>query len=150
MLLCPPWSYTHQLVYSDIDRTIDRYIDLLSMIVANDSQGVGSVQIRFTVQPLFNDTYLCDDSIVTSPYMHNNDLTYGKISATDFFTYEVDHHTRLYDLLRDEYDTLFENAECEISRDDIVAALSEINAQALSMTYLDKVDILTNHMHFRY
>ena len=149
MLLCPPWSYTHCLVYSDVDRTIDRYIDLLTMIIANGSPEVGSVQIRFTEQPLFNDTYLCDNYIVTSPYMHNHDLTYGKISATDFFTYEVERHSRLYDLLRDEYETLFENAEYEISHEEIIAALSEISDKPLEKTYYDKVVILTNHMRLR-
>lgn len=149
MLLCPPWSYTHELVYGDVEDSLGRYVNLFKMIVDNVQSDAGTVSIRFTDKPLFNDTYLCDNTIVTSPYMHNRDITHGVITAADFFTYEVDEHSRLFDLLKSEYTVLYESAPYELTYDEMVAALSEIEKNSRDLSFMDKADILTSHLQYR-
>ena len=146
MLLCPPWSYTHELVYDDVEDSMGRYVNLLRMIVDNDYKNAGGVSIRFTPKPLFNDTYLCDHTIVTSPYMHNRDITHGVITAADFFTYEVDDGSKLFELLRNEYIVLYESAPCELPFEGARKALEEIEGKRRELSFLDMGDILTDHI----
>ena len=146
MLLCPPWAYAHELVYPDVEETVNRYIRLMSMISDHDDEGAGDVSIRFTMKPLFNDTYRCDDVIITSPYMHNRDLTYRVMTAADFFTYEVERDSKLFELLDSEYTVLYEDAMYEITMEDMKAALNEIAAHRRTLDYYDKASILTDHV----
>ena len=147
-LVCPPWETAHQLVYgSDLESSLDNYIYImrvLSTLDANDSTGV--IEVHFSQKPLFNDTYLVDDKIVTSPYMHNKDITHGVITAKDFFTYELDKDYRLYQLIKDEYEAVW--SECNDTMDQNAARviLDELDARQFDCTYRDKIKVFEDHI----
>lgn len=87
-----------------------------------------------------------DDKLVTSPYMHNRDLTHGVISANDFFTYELDRSYRLYQLLEDEYGVLWDACPWVLDEKSASEAVDELRGCALDCTYHDKVDIFRRHI----
>lgn len=150
-LVCPPWEIAHELVYSsDLESSLDNYIYImrvLSTFEATDTTGV--VEVHFSKKPLFNDTYLVDDKIVTSPYMHNKDLTHGVITAKDFFTYELDKEYRLYQLIKDEYEAVWADCEDTLDQDAARVIIGELDARSLDCTYRDKVGIFLEHIEHR-
>ena len=150
-LVCPPWETAHELVYSsDLESSLDNYIYImrvLSSFEATDTTGV--VEVHFSKKPLFNDPYLVDDKIVTSPYMHNKDLTHGVITAKDFFTYELDKEYRLYQLIKDEYEAVWADCEDTLDQDAARVIIGELDARSLDCTYRDKVGIFLEHIEHR-
>lgn len=146
-LVCPPWEEAHRLVYSDLESSLDNYVHIIKALSSADGvNGSGVVETHFCKKPLFNDTYRVDDKIVTSPYMHNRDLTFGVISAGDFFTYELDRNYRLYQLLEDEYQVLWES--CDDTLDQVAAAriADELEQNSLRLTYEQKVEVFKRNL----
>lgn len=145
LLICPAWTETYRLTYKDSEASVENYLSIINVLCHNDDNpNAGTLEIRFTSTPLFNDTYLVDDKIVTSPYMHNSDLEFGVISARDFFTYEVDQKYRLFQLLKDEYMLLWNNAEHALTQEQAHAISKTISDERAEMRYLDywkKVDL---------
>lgn len=112
LLVVPPWTESFRLVYGEHERVADNYIAILRAIVhGRGGARLDDIQVRFVNQPLFNDTYKVDDTIVTGPYMHNRDRDHGKITANEFFTYELHRSSRLHELVLGEFETLWEMAE---------------------------------------
>ena len=155
-LVCPPWETAHTLVYGDLESSLENYLALVRLLfVGGEGEGgtrasaPGAVVMRFTKKPLFNDTYLVDDKIVTSPYMHNKDLTHGVISAKDFFTYELDKEYRLYQLIKDEYEAVWADCEDTLDQDAARVIIGELDARSLDCTYRDKVGIFLEHIEHR-
>ena len=153
-LVCPPWETAHTLVYGDLESSLENYLALVRLLfVGGEGEGgtrasaPGAVVMRFTKKPLFNDTYLVDDKIVTSPFMHNKDLTHGVISAKDFFTYELDKEYRLYELVREEYLALWEGCSVSLEPEDAEKLIAEIDANELNLSYNKKVDIFKKYIY---
>lgn len=112
LLIVPPWTESFRLVYGEHERIADNYIAIFTAIVhGRNGARMDDIEVRFVNQPLFNDTYKIDDTIVTGPYMHNADRDHGKITANDFFTYELHRSSRLHELVLGEYETLWSMAE---------------------------------------
>lgn len=114
LLVSPPWHEGFKLVYGTNERVIDNYCKVLSTIEKTCKE-IGKpvdevCEVRFTDKPLFNDTYKVDQHLVTGPYMHNRDEEHQRISANDFFTYNLVRRSRLYALVENEYCTLWQEA----------------------------------------
>lgn len=115
VLIVPPWAESFRLVYGEHERVADNYLTVLRSILHGRGSGqLRDVEVRFVNRPLFNDTYKVDDAIVTGPYMHNSDRDHGKITANDFFTYELHRSSRLHELVLEEYEVLWDCAEEEL------------------------------------
>jgi len=111
MLVSPPWKAGFQSVYGTNERVMDNYFKILHAI-KQAANNVGKIfEIRFTSKPIFNDTYKVDQHLITGPYMHNRDDEYNRISANDFFTYNLLRRSRLYNLVENEFLTIWDEAE---------------------------------------
>lgn len=115
ILISPPWLEGYRLVYGDHDRIIDNYCKVFSTIAKACREADRPVdqicEVRFTSKPLFSDTYKVDLHIVTGPYMHNRDEDNLRITANDFFTYNLIKKSRLYHMVENEYLTLWEESD---------------------------------------
>ncbi len=110
LLVSPPWHEAYRSVYGDQERVMSNYYAVLDAFARGAEQGNATCEVRFTDKPLFSDTYKVDTQLVTGPYMHNRDAVHGRITANDFFTYELHRHSRLYELVNGEYETLWSDA----------------------------------------
>lgn len=111
VLLCPPWMEGYRLMYGKSERIIENYCKVFNTLRKCMKNYGNSCEVHFTEKPLLSDTYKVDQHIIAGPYMHNEDTEHGKITAKDFFTYDLIKKSRLNMMLSDEYTTLFENAE---------------------------------------
>ena len=114
VLLCPPWSQGFQVVYGCKEKVADNYLNVIHALYDGCGGNLERCHVRFTHKPLFNDTYRLDNEIVTGPYMHNRDSEHHRITANDFFTYDLIRKSRLYELVEDEFLTLWEEAKEEL------------------------------------
>lgn len=111
LLICPPWEYSFKAVYSELARVMDNYYKVFSAI-AKTCPNVDEVcEVRFTRKPIFNDTYRVDMHLITGPYMHNRDEEHQRITANDFFTIDLIKQSRLYDLIKNEFLTIWDEAD---------------------------------------
>lgn len=144
MLISPPWMDGFQLVYGENERVIDNYCKVFSAIAraARDADlPVDRVcEVRFTRKPLFSDTYKVDQHIVTGPYMHNRDEDDHRITANEFFTYNLIRKSRLYQLVEDEYMTLWQEAESSLVWDHFTDVFERIRKQDLRER--EKIELL--------
>lgn len=111
LLVSPPWNPAYQAVYGSGERVMSNYYAVLDAFLRGSDGAQPSCEVRFTQKPLFSDTYKVDTQLVTGPYMHNRDAVHGRITANDFFTYELHRHSRLYDLVDGEYETVWQDAD---------------------------------------
>ncbi len=111
ILVSPPWLSGFQSVYGLNDRVMDNYCKVFSAIVRASADVQQTCEVRFTSKPLFNDTYKVDQHLITGPYMHNRDEDNNRITANDFFTYDLIKKSRLYQLVEKEYLTIWDEAE---------------------------------------
>lgn len=111
ILISPPWNEAFQSVYGAHDKVMDNYFKVFQSIARSCPDVETSCEIRFTNKPIFNDTYKVDAHLITGPYMHNRDDEHHRITANDFFTYELVKRSRLYNLVESEFITLWEEAE---------------------------------------
>lgn len=115
LLIVPPWTDSFRLVYGEQEKVADNYLAILLAVLRGSGDQVASnIEVRFVDRPLFNDTYRVDDVVVTGPYMHNADSLYGKLSANDFFTYELHRASHLHGLISDEFEVLWQAAESQL------------------------------------
>lgn len=110
VLLCPPWLEGYRLMYGKSDRIMDNYCKVFNALRRSMKNYGNKCEVRFTEKPLLSDTYKVDQHIIAGPYMHNEDKEHGKITANDFFTYDLIKKSRLNMLLSEEYEMLFDNA----------------------------------------
>lgn len=133
LLIVPPWTESFRLVYGEHERVADNYIAIFTAIVhGRGSARMDDIDVRFVNQPLFNDTYKVDDTIVTGPYMHNRDRDHGKITANEFFTYELHRSSRLHELVLGEYETLWEMAEERLDWSRFVRRMERLRIEDLN------------------
>ncbi|MEG6589392.1 hypothetical protein [Paenibacillus barengoltzii] len=135
ILISPPWMDGFKLVYGENDRVIDNYCKVFSAIAKACREAGRPVEevceVRFTQKPLFSDTYKVDLHIVTGPYMHNRDEDDHRITANDFFTYNLIKKSRLYNLVENEYMTLWEEADSVLVWEAYAKASEQIRIQDL-------------------
>ena len=110
-LLVPPWEEAYRLVYGSQDRVMSNYIKVFDSILFGSSSPEDHCEVRFCDKPLFNDTYRVDADFITGPYMHNRDKHNKKISAQDFFTYELKRASDLHRLVEEEFSALWEESD---------------------------------------
>ena len=133
LLIVPPWSTSFELVYGAHERVTENYISIFRRLIHGRENGsFEDIEVRFVDQPLFNDTYLVDDVVVTGPYMHNRDRDHGKITANDFFTYELHRSSRLHELVLGEYETLWQIANQQLDWDLFKGKLDELTTRDLT------------------
>lgn len=149
-LVCPPWTDTFKRIYNDSEASLENYLSIMNALdQGSDKPGVGSIQVHITNKPLFNDTYLIDDKIVTSPYLHNRDLTFGVISAGDFFTYELDKNYKLFQLMKDEYQIVWDSSQWILTQQSAAKIVRSIEKSSNDQRYLDfweKAQIFVDNM----
>lgn len=120
ILVCPPWSNAYKSVYGSHDQTIDNYCKIFQAVLrtAGSAELAEKLcEVKFTDKPLFNDTYKVDDYLITGSYLHNRDKEYGRITASDFFCFDLERRSELYNLIHDEYLTLWDEATRELQWD---------------------------------
>ena len=115
MLACPPWSAAYQVVYGS-EPLMKNYAAILCALeeaaedyrkAHPDDSGCAALELRFTPRPFFSDTYKVDQTFVTGPYMHNRDEDGNMLMAKDFFSYNIVRRSRLYRLVENEFETLW-------------------------------------------
>lgn len=146
ILISPPWHDGFKLVYGHNERVIDNYCKVFSTI-AKVSAEIGKpveqiCEIRFTNKPLFNDTYKIDLHLVTGPYMHNRDADNHRITANDFFTYNLIRKSRLYTLVENEYLTIWDEAHQILDWKKYIVAAEQIRLQDLREQ--EKIELIKN------
>lgn len=120
ILVCPPWSNAYKSVYGSNDQTIDNYCKVFRAVLraaGSPEKASECCQVKFTDKPLFNDTYKVDDYLITGSYLHNRDKEYGRITAGDFFCFDLERRSELYSLINDEYQTLWDEATSQLQWD---------------------------------
>lgn len=132
LLISPPWHEAYRTVYGDHERVMTNYFAVLDAFLRGAEHGDPTCDVRFTDKPLFSDTYKVDAQLVTGPYMHNRDAVHGRITANDFFTYELHRHSRLYDLVHGEYETVWDDAEQVLDWDLYRAASQQARTHDLN------------------
>lgn len=115
LLVCPPWETAYQLVYGE-DKVMDNYFKVFYALYKAEKEYAKDkeehlVEIRFISKPIFSDTYRVDQRLISGPYMHNKDKYSNKITAKDFFSYNLVKKSPLYDLVDGEFRTLWDEAE---------------------------------------
>lgn len=150
LLISPPWREGFKLVYGENARVIDNYCMVFNAIAkACKEKGLPVeevCEVRFTNKPLFSDTYKVDTSIVTGPYMHNQDEDHHRITANDFFTYDLIKKSRLYNLVEKEYLTLWEEADEMLSWKAYLQAAEQIRTSDLREA--EKIKLISDSCAF--
>ncbi|WP_160032385.1 hypothetical protein [Paenibacillus sp. An7] len=146
ILVSPPWKSGFQLVYGDNHRVIDNYCQVFNAI-AKASKEIGRsveqiCEVRFISKPLFSDTYKVDMNLITGPYMHNRDDDHHRITANDFFTYNLMRTSKLYNLVENEYLTLWDEAEETLQWDRYFKAVEQIHYSDLREK--EKMELISN------
>lgn len=117
ILVCPPWSSAYKSVYGSNDLTVDNYCKIFEALLrAAKTHETAETRcfVKFTDKPLFNDTYKVDGYLISGSYLHNRDKVHGRITASDFFCFDLERKSELYNLINDEYETLWEEAPAEL------------------------------------
>lgn len=121
-LVCPPWTQSYHLIYGEDDNVMDNYFAVFRTIQrAREGEPV-PCRVHVLDKPLFNDTYKFDKITVTGPFLHARDDSGGRITANDFFTYDVIRRSRLQALMEGEYATLWDEAPEELDWDRFQSA----------------------------
>lgn len=149
IVLTPPWRDVFKLVYDEkkdwVSLNYKKVFD--SIIRGHDSENLmfkerpltsdeiqrlvealGSAEVRFINRPFFSDTYIVDGSAVTGPYVNNEKPGEGMLSANDFFTYELHDKTELFQMVNDEFTSLWRRADQRLDWSKYLAKLPELSA----------------------
>lgn len=120
VMLCPPWEDAYKMVYGE-NPCIDNYYKVLFTIwdATKNNRDLTSddIEIRFVDKPLFSDTYRVDSYLISGPYMHNKNDDNSKMTAKDFFSYNLT-NSPLYQLVDDEFEDLWDEASHFASIED--------------------------------
>ena len=88
LLATPPWTEAYKLIYGEED-VISNYLLVLKDLVDCIDKYGAKIEVSFSKKPLFSDTYKMDDRIVTGPYLHCADKYSSRITAKDFFSFDI-------------------------------------------------------------
>ena len=124
-IISPPWFDSFRLVYGEKEKVIDHYCRVFRALGCGPDGGA-RCQIRFVNKPLFSDTYKVDQHLITGPYLHNKTIFDGRITASDFFTYDLIRKSRLYELVEAENKTLWEEATLQLNWERFTEAYRDI------------------------
>jgi len=103
ILVVPFWSDIYKSVYGE-DDVLENYFNVFKTFAYYEEKFGTKVEIRFANAPLFNDTYKVDDRFITGPYLHCNDKNGLKITAKDFFSFDIDDPQKeLYNIIEQDY-----------------------------------------------
>lgn len=108
-VLCPPWTESFKLVYGENEKVADNYFNVFESIynaTVHAKLDLNNYQIFFIDKPLFSDTYKVDQNLITGPYMHNKDEQNKRVTANDFFSYNLVKKRPLYNMVEKEFKTL--------------------------------------------
>ena len=148
LLLCPPWSAGFQMVYGRNEKVSDCYLRVIHALYEGCGGDPARLEVRFTHKPLFNDTYRLDDQLITGPYMHNRDQDHRRISANDFFTYDLIRKSRLYELVEEEFLTLWDEAAEQLDLAGVPALWEDVRTNDYrDAEKLDKLHALCVPLH---
>jgi len=114
VIVSPPWEQSFKLVYGENEKVIDHYCNVFMALLSGGGDAAKRCQVRFINKPLFSDTYKVDNHLISGPYLHNKTVFDGRITAKDFFTYDLNRKSRLYELVEAENSTLWEEADEEL------------------------------------
>jgi len=112
ILTCPPWSDTYKKIFND-DTSIN-YMLILKKLKDKIPDFDKRISFRFTDKPLFNDTYIIDHYLITSPYVHNrskSDAKLGVITADKYFSLEIDDNSNLFYFFKEDFLAVWESDE---------------------------------------
>ena len=124
-IISPPWFESFRLVYGEKEKVIDHYCrDFRALSYGQDVKA--QCQVRFINKPLFSDTYKVDQHLITGPYLHNKTIFDGRITANDFFAYDLIRKSRLYELVEAENKTLWDEASLQLNWDRFAEAYRDI------------------------
>lgn len=138
MLLCPPWSDAYKIVYGDAP-AIENYFDVFTALGKATNY---KCRVHFTDKPLFSDTYKMDKHLVTGPYMHNRVANNQPITAKDFFCYDLVNDSELYQLIEQEYLSLFNSCTQVLLWDEYQKVSKEYYTNLDTLSDTQKCDIL--------
>jgi len=128
ILTCPPWSDTYMKIFNDDSST--NYLLVLNKLRENIPNFDKRISIKVTDKPLFNDTYIVDNYLITSPYMHNlvreNEKS-SLITADEYFSIEVAEGSRLFRFFKEDFISVWESNETK----DINPAFKPFNAKEI-------------------
>lgn len=103
ILVVPFWSDIYKYVYG-VDDVAENYFNVFKTLAYYEKKYGAVVEVRFAKAPLFNDTYKVDDRFVTGPYLHCSDKSGAKITAKDFFSFDIDDPKKeLYGIIEQDY-----------------------------------------------
>ncbi|MDR0437123.1 MAG: hypothetical protein LBH22_02335 [Bacteroidales bacterium] len=112
ILACPPWTDTYKKIFED-DCSMN-YAFILKKLKDSVPDFEQRISFRITSKPLFNDTYIVDHYIITSPYVHNKNKVNQKagiITADRFFSLEIADDSNLFHFFKEDFVSVWESNE---------------------------------------
>lgn len=112
VLLVSVFSNSFSYVYDgEVKNTIKNYKSLYELLCEIKMKHDIDIEVRFTIRPIFNDTYKVDDRFVTSPFLHSVEKN-ERITAKDFYAIDVsDQNSLLYKRIKSDYETIWNAAK---------------------------------------
>ncbi len=127
LLVVPPWSDIYGYVYGKDDVSGNYFIVFKTLALLKEKYGT-KVEIRFANSPLFNDTYKVDERFITGPYLHCADKNGAKITAKDFFSFDIDDHKKeLYEIMEQDYVAIWNKSTEYFDLDSFYTGSKEVN-----------------------
>ena len=108
VLLVSVYSNSFSYVYDgEVKSTIANYKSLYKLLCEIKANYNTDIEVRFTIRPIFNDTYKVDDRFITSPFLHSVEKN-ERITAKDFYAIDVsDQNSLLYKRIESDYETIW-------------------------------------------
>ncbi len=138
LLIVPCWSMAYSMVYGTEDVTMN-YINVIRDLAICREKYHTDLEIHFSEKPIFSDTYKVDDRFITGPYFHCADSYNNRITAKDFFSFDIiSEKTELYQVFYNDYMTIWNEADCALDIDLFcekvmhIDNIAEYNAQERS------------------
>lgn len=114
LLVTPFWTEAYKLIYGQEDVSIN-YLKVIKELAACVEKYNTKLEIRFSLKPLFSDTYKVDDRFVTGPYLHCKDKYHNRITAKDFFSLDIrNKESELYQIFYSDYMTVWDEAYLQL------------------------------------
>lgn len=141
VLAVPPWSDIYGYVYGKDDVSGNYFVVFKTLASLKEKYGT-NIEIRFANSPLFNDTYKIDNRFVTGPYLHCLDKNGAKITAKDFFSFDIDDPKKdLYEIMEQDYVAIWnQSVEC-FNLDSFY-----LNSKTINYDTFQKNDTLQNYI----
>lgn len=144
ILLVSVFSQSYGYVYeNDRSRTLDNYRKLYNLLLEMVDKYQTDIEIRFTIRPIFNDTYRVDNTFITSPFLHATDAFKEKITAKDFYSFQMsDAGSLIYNRVESDFMTIWEDSTIRykivpsFSYEKFITEVENKTHEAMSQGYL--------------